>query len=46
MLVIVGLAIGNFIYQMFMAEPNYFVALERSFFQAIAVVAYIFFTKV
>jgi hypothetical protein len=46
MLVIVGLAAGNFIYQMFMAEPNFLVAFERSFFQAIAVFAYIIASKV
>lgn len=46
MLVVVGMAAGNFIYQMLAAEPNFFVALERSFFQAVAVLAYIFFSKV
>lgn len=35
--VIVGLTAGNIIYQMMMASPDYTLALDRSFFQAVAI---------
>ena len=34
---ILALAVGNFLYQLIQAEPNWFVAVERSWFQAWAV---------
>ena len=44
--VIIGLTLGNFAYQLFTAEPNMAVALERSFFQATAIGVYILYKKV
>lgn len=38
MLLASGLAAGNFFYQFIQAEPNYWTALDRSFFQACALV--------
>jgi hypothetical protein len=43
---IIGLTLGNLFYQAVLAnEPNWFLAIDRSFFQIIAIAAYIFFTK-
>ena len=39
---ILALSFANFAYQYFQVEPNYSVALDRSFFQAIAILAYSF----
>lgn len=40
LVLIFGLSAGNLIYQMFMADPNFLLAFERSFFQAVAVATY------
>jgi len=45
LLLIGGLTVGNFLYQMFMSEPNFFLAFERSYFQAVAIVAYVFMSR-
>lgn len=40
--VILALTIGNFLYQYFFAAPpNYAVAFERSFFQAVAIAIFV-----
>lgn len=42
---ICGLSAGNLIYQMFMTDlPNFWLAFERSYFQAVAVAAYAYLT--
>jgi len=33
---------GNFVYQLLQVAPDYFVAIERSFFQALAMVFIVF----
>lgn len=44
LLAIGALSAGNFIYQMFfVADPNWIVAFERSFFQAMAILLYVLF---
>lgn len=39
--IILGLSAGNFFYQAVMVSPDYALALERSFFQASAIIAFI-----
>jgi hypothetical protein len=44
MLVVVGLTLGNFVYQIIMTgTPQWGVAAERSLFQALAVALVVFF---
>ena len=46
LLLIGGLTVGNFLYQTwFVSEPNFFMAFERSYFQAVAIVAYVFMSR-
>jgi hypothetical protein len=40
MILALGLTAGNFAWQLLSAEPNFLVALERSYFQAVAIFAY------
>lgn len=40
---IVGLTAGNFIYQWLFVEFDWMAATERSFFQAMAILFYVFF---
>ncbi len=35
-----GLSAGHFAYQLLMTEPQFVVALERSFFQTVAIIVY------
>lgn len=42
---IVGLTAGNFIYQWFFENPDWMTATERSFFQATAILFYVFFCQ-
>lgn len=36
---------GNFIYQFFMDYPDYLLAADRSYFQAVAMLSVIFYQK-
>jgi hypothetical protein len=45
MILALGLTVGNFAYQLFLAEPNFLVALERSYFQALAIFFYFLTSK-
>ena len=40
LVVVIGLLFGNFIAQWLKADPQYIVALERSYFQGAAVLTY------
>ena len=46
MILALGLTVGNFAYQLFLAEPDFFVALERSYFQALAIFLYFLTSKI
>lgn len=37
-IVSIGLTCGNFLYQFFQNNPDYFLALERSYFQLTAII--------
>ena len=39
--IILGLTIGNFVYQFYMDKPDYHAAIDRSFFQLIAYLAFL-----
>ena len=41
LLAISALAVGNFLYQLLLDQPNWLEALDRSFFQAIAIGLYV-----
>ena len=43
---LVGMVFGNFSYQMFSVDPNYATAIERSYFQVIAVLVCIAFDRI
>jgi hypothetical protein len=40
-LVIIGLSAGNYFFQWVQIEPDYHVALYRSYFQFVAIITYI-----
>ena len=37
--------LGNFVYQFFTSEPNYLVAFERAYFQAVSMIFIIIWYK-
>lgn len=43
---VIGLTGGHFVYQMLLSEPNFLVATERSFFQAVAIVCFVVICKI
>jgi hypothetical protein len=45
MILALGLTAGNFAWQLLSAKPNFFVALERSYFQAMAIFFYFLTSK-
>lgn len=38
--VTIGLTVGNFVFQFLASEPNWMVALDRSFFQFLAIMVF------
>lgn len=41
-LLILGLLLGNGLWQLFRADPSLWIALDRTYYQAVAVLAYAF----
>lgn len=40
-----ALGVGNFLYQMIQWEPDFGVAIERTFFQSVAIGVFVFLNK-
>ena len=43
--VVLGIVLANFVYQLFLIDPNWAVAFERSFFQCTAIACYVLYLK-
>lgn len=44
-ILVIGLGIGNWIYQFIQPVPDWALVFDRTFFQAVAVIAYVLLDK-